>query len=248
MKTHSSCMQGNRIPKISRTRKASTALRLLAVALASLMLSSVALAQRATPVTQAQPSPILRSGDLAQANTCPAPMTQKLVAKPTDGIEAADMPTQWQVGNGMNGTNTNTFYGHTFRWKTRGRCCQVTRAVLIVSFKALQKGSPNNSNAYNDAVHVVKNGLAGTNLPGGGVSGDGYIWQTLFPSGFPIGTTTSKTITITNPTILASGHLSFYVQDDTAITGATLAITGCCLNVERPVESPLPVDELSPGR
>lgn len=248
MKTHSTFMQGNRIPKMSRTSKASTTLSLLAVALASLMLSSVASAQRATPVTQAQPSPILGSGDLAHANTCPAPMTQKLVAKPTDRVEAADMPKQWQAGNGLNGNKTNAFYGHTFRWNTRGRCCQVTRAVLTVSFKALQEGSPTGSNAYNDIVRVVKNGLAGTNLPGGGVSGDGFIWQSQFPSGFQVGETTSKTITITNPSILASGHLSFYVQDDTAITGATLAITGCCLNVGRPVESPLPADELSPGR
>jgi len=221
------CGRVRQVPCIS---KASTTVHVLAVALAGLMLSGLATAQRTAPVAQPLPSPIVGSEDLANANTCPAPMTQKLVVKPTDPIEAADMPNEWQAGNGLNGTKTNTFYGHTFRWNTRGRCCQVTRAVLTVNFKALQNGSFNGPNAFNDTISVTDGGM----IVAVGISGDGRIWpQAGLASNFPAGNTTSKTITITNPSILASGRLSFYVQDDTAITGATLTITGCCLNVAK---------------
>ncbi|MGE3972530.1 MAG: hypothetical protein AB7E78_14380, partial [Porticoccaceae bacterium] len=154
-------------------------------------------------------------------------------------IETADMPSHWQQGNGLNGTKINTWYGHTIRWNTRGRCCQVTRAVLTVKFKALKNGSPNGTDAFNDNVHVVKNGLYGPNLPGGGVLGGGRIWQPPVQA-FQAGATTSKTITITNPAILASGRVSFFAQDDTAIQGATLTITGCCLDARQQVGDQTP--------
>ena len=220
-------------------RKASTIMHLMVVVSTSLMLMGPAAAQRTDPLPL--PSPIGTADDLA--NVCPAPMAQKIEARSSDRVETADMPPEWQAGNGLNGTRTNTWYGHTIRWNTRGRCCQVTRAVLTVHFKALQQGTATGSDAFNDSVHIAKNGVLSPNIPGGGVSGDGRIWQPQFPGNFNVGATTSKTITITNPAILSSGHLSFIAQDDTAITGATLTITGCCLNAGNPIGNQFPANE-----
>ena len=42
------------------------------------------------------------------------------------------------------------------------------------------------------------------------------------------GTTATVTFNLTAAQ-LASGHVSFYVQDDSAVAGAKLTLTGCCI-------------------
>lgn len=58
-----------------------------------------------------------------------------------------------------------------------------------------------------------------------GVTGTGPIW-TACP--FAAGATVTRTVTITNPAILNSGHVSLAIQDDTAITSASLKVFECC--------------------
>ncbi len=163
--------------------------------------------------------------------TCPMPLNTRVDATDYSILED-DMHPRWTTGNGLNGTSINTFYAHTFRWETQQddcTCCQITRAVMSVTFEALFPGnSQTSSDAGNDSFHITSSG--GT-IVQSGISGTGRVWTT-WP--FNTGNTITKTVVITNQAILNSGHLSFFVEDDTAITAASLTIQGCCVNQYNP--------------
>ncbi len=172
--------------------------------------------------TEAQPFP-----DTRVVHACPAPFKTRVSASDYSVLQS-EMPEQWKPGNGLNGTKRDTFYAHTFYWKTQGgccSCCQMTSATLNVTFRALSSGrSPSSSDAGNDGFYVVTTN--GANVAAG-VNGTGPVWSN---HPFSAGNTVTKTVVITNPDILNSGHLSILVQDDTAITSASLSIVGCCVN------------------
>ena len=152
---------------------------------------------------------------------CPYPYNQSLTANtsiaPT--IIASEFPANLQaaiVGSQWNQTAINKHFGYTFTFPSERQCCLMTSGKLEVKIKALQGGGPNSPTSVNDAVHAIANGAA---------------FMTKQPwLGTTISTGTTATVTFNlTAAQLASGHVSFYVQDDSAVAGAKLTLTGCCI-------------------
>lgn len=196
------------------------------LALAAVVLTSVGMSHA---VAQDQSSPVTNNSRRAlvpatlHGELCPIPRNQTIDASGYS-VLASDMPKGWKPNNGLNGTSSDTYYAHTFYWNPSGACCQATRAVLTVTFTALQRGrSSTSKDAGNDDFFFY--GPGGVIIP---VPGTGPIWTARWP--FNVGATVTRTVTITNPAILNSGRLSLSVEDDTAITSATLQVSECCVN------------------
>jgi hypothetical protein len=121
-------------------------------------------------------------------------------------------------GSIWNQTVADKAFGHTFRYPvtTPNECCVITSGELIINLKALQTALPGvNGASGNDGVNVY----SGTAL---------VVGHVPWTSGVTAGTVKTVTFPIA-ATFLTGGLLSFYVQDDTAVTSATLIITRCCL-------------------
>jgi len=154
---------------------------------------------------------------------CPHPITRTLTApppspptlNPTDFSGALGTAVQ---GSTWNQTNPDHGFGHSFKLPEAGKCCVWTRATLIVKVKALVPGPAGSPSSSNDWVQLVKNGAS---VPGTG--------QQPFIAGATLGQTATVTIAVPQ-NILNSGVVSFYVQDDSAVTGAELRLEGCCIN------------------
>lgn len=126
------------------------------------------------------------------------------------------------AGSTWNQTQTDKHFAHTFRFPSPGECCIATGATLRVTIKALNSGQPGGSAANNDAVHVFS----------GGAVVPGLSQQPWLTSGVSAGTVTTVTFQIP-ANVLATGMVSFYVQDDTAVQSAQLELTGCCLRKQK---------------
>jgi hypothetical protein len=154
----------------------------------------------------------------------PCPQTMVLQAPPpnTTTPYAPDFPSspglQWIEPN-FNGTMPNRHVRHTFSWDgcKKRICCEVYRAKLEVTVKALQDGQSHTSpDAGNDSISIWKNGSL-------------LHWQYIWPSnGVAAGTVQTITIPV-QASWLNSCRLSFQVQDDTAVLNAKLVATGCCV-------------------
>lgn len=151
---------------------------------------------------------------------CPAPFSQKY----SGGTGASspvlsDFPPSTHpalAGSVWNQTATDRTFGHTFRFPAYGDCCLATSGTLTVTIKALANGSVGGSSANNDAINVYSAGqLIGTKQP----------WLT---TGVTAGTTATASFPIP-ATALATGMVSFLVQDDSAVVSATLVVEGCCI-------------------
>lgn len=164
--------------------------------------------------------------------TCPNPVV-KTVATPPGATAAAplmtDFPAGWSVaGSVFNQTQTDKHFGHTLRFEVPKGCCQYNAGVLEVTYKALSNGSSNkSSDAGNDGGGPVRNGQALNNMQPGGYN---HIWPN---TGVTAGTVLTRQYNIPASWI-ASGHVSFGAQDDTAVLGAKLHLSGCCLTATQP--------------
>lgn len=157
-----------------------------------------------------------------QPPPCPHPYSQTLTGGPTGAGTPvlADFPPVVHpslAGAVWNQTATDKHFAHTFRFPTLDRnCCLITKGTLTVTIKALNSGQKGSSAANNDAVNVYSNGaLIGQQQP----------WLNT-------GVTAGTTATVSFPipaTALATGMVSFVVQDDSAVVSAQLVIEGCCL-------------------
>jgi hypothetical protein len=129
----------------------------------------------------------------------------------------------------FNQTGIDQPFAYTFKfpaWTNSGKeCCRcVDGATLTVKLKALQTGGVGTASSGNDGMSVGSSlapGPSHTVVPGH------YIW----PNGATAGQI--ETLTFQIPCkYLTNGHLSFTVQDDTAVLSATLSLTRCCLTDE----------------
>lgn len=155
---------------------------------------------------------------------CPAPINLTLTAA-TPNVFKGDF-TAAQLSNyqtNLNYSGTDKQYLHTFEWKRKHRCCQITKAVLTVRMKALLPGQSNSSSdAGNDGIALMH---LGASVPP-------YSERVYSSWPFPAGQLATKTWHLTGAALAninAHSRLSFAVQDDTMVQSATLQLTGCCL-------------------
>ncbi|MET0272423.1 MAG: hypothetical protein ABW360_05495 [Phenylobacterium sp.] len=154
---------------------------------------------------------------------CPNPTYDSMslsTPTPVDADFRSDMLAIARAG--VNDRAPNKFFLHTFQWKPPA-CCQITAATLVISLRSNQPGtSATASDAGNDTIGVMSNGVA---FPG--LNGAMY-------SSFPVANdqATTKTYVMTPAALAAmnaNDRLSFYVQDDTRVVSATLRISRCCV-------------------
>jgi len=139
---------------------------------------------------------------------CPNPV-HSIITRPTSpgGQQPATI-----LGT-YNQTSINQSFKDTFTFKPpQGQCCQYTSGVLRVTYKALQGGPPNSSTSANDDAGL---------MPG--------PYPRIFTGAVAAGTIKANVPYTLTPAMLASGSVTLYVEDDTAVVSATLEITGCCL-------------------
>lgn len=159
---------------------------------------------------------------------CPRPTSEQIGLKEVATPIAQDFSS---IANSamqavVNDTGINKFFRHSFQWRDQ-RCCQIVSATLTVVTRANQAGTTMNaSDARNDAI-----GIAGQN--GASIAGNGGY---LYSGPVPAGHVTTTTIVL-NAAALArmnsTNRLSFYVQDDSAVTKAVLTIQRCCVGEEK---------------
>jgi hypothetical protein len=155
---------------------------------------------------------------------CPHPITRTLTAPPPSppSLNAADFSGALGTaahGSIWNQTKPDHGFGHSFKLPEPGKCCVWTKATLIVKVRALLPGGAGSPSSANDWVELVKNGAS---VPGTG--------QQPFSGGVTnVGQPATVTIAVPQ-NILNSGVVSFWVQDDSAVTAAELRLEGCCIN------------------
>jgi hypothetical protein len=150
---------------------------------------------------------------------CPFPTTLTIAGGTVAAPVIAEFPANTQaaiVGSAWNQAAANKAFGHTFRFPVRPReCCVITKGTLVVNVRALQDATSGGADAGND----------GANLYSGGALVTG---QTIWTPPVNAGQTKSLTFNLTAGA-LATGLLSIYVQDDTAVVSAQLVVEYCCL-------------------
>ena len=161
---------------------------------------------------------------------CPHPVSLTLNAPGTpptpptpDPLDFAPTLTAAVTGSQWNQTAINKSFGHTFHFPmpNGNECCLMTTGTLQVKVKCLQSGGANTSTSGNDDIELVK-------APGVPVTGFAKrIWPQ--PKGCVAGAVTTVTFTGIPASVLSTGRVSFFVEDDTAVLGATLTLHGCCL-------------------
>lgn len=155
---------------------------------------------------------------------CPHPIGITMTAPPPapapDPADFTGTLATAVAGSVWNQTLANKGFGHSFHFVHPGKeCCLMTKGMLIVTVKALRAGPKGSSSSANDWVQLVKGGQS---VPGSG--------QQPFGSFANVTVGQTATVTINVPAnILASGTVSFYVQDDSAVVKAELRLEGCCL-------------------
>lgn len=140
-------------------------------------------------------------------------------------------PTVWNAlenpaTNAFNQTVADQAFAYTFKfpaWTNSGKCCRcIEGATLTVKLKALIGGGINSASSWNDDV-VVYSSLA----PG---PAHQVVFQRIWPQGASVATGQTEILTFKIPCkYLTNGHLSFYVEDDTAVLSAQLSLSRCCL-------------------
>jgi len=160
---------------------------------------------------------------------CPNPIVVTLTRGGSTAAtpNIADFPSGALTGFAYNQTAANHNFRDTIAFKKPdSKCCQFRPGKLTVVYKALQGGTVkprSGGDAGNDSGGLVHHGAS--------VSGQsGYIWALLQFTGNTVhpGDTVPIVYTV-SPSIIASGQVSFAVQDDTAVVSAKLEISGCCL-------------------
>ena len=164
------------------------------------------------------------------APTCPHPFSTTYSASTTtpptlDPIDFTGNLAAAVAGSTWNQTSANKGFGYSFHVPAPKNCCLTQTGILTVTVKALVPGKPPSSTSANDWVQLVQHGAS---VAGSGVQ--------PFATGATLNQT--KTVTINVPaSVLATGIVSFYVQDDSAVLSAQLKVTGCCINKFTPSPS-----------
>src|SRR5947208_2764085 len=143
---------------------------------------------------------------------CPAPFSVTLNAN-APYVLPSDLPRGANYQTGLNSTEADKAYFHTFVWKHEHRCCQITSAVLTVKMKALQPGQSNtSSDAGNDNITLWHAGQVVQPY-------NERIYNGLSHP-FPAGQLATKSWTL-NAAALgilnSTGTLTFGVEDDTSV-------------------------------
>ncbi|MDX6612579.1 MAG: hypothetical protein QOD75_1765 [Blastocatellia bacterium] len=205
---------------------------LFAALLATFLLSAVsAMAQERKLSTDELALPI--------KGNCPNPIAVTLTATTPNVLNADFTPAMLAAPRAfLNDPAPNKVFMHTFTWKRPQRCCEITRAVLTVKFKANQGGQSNtSSDAGNDGVALMH---LGSVVPG--FSGSIYSsWP------FNAGQTATRTFNLTGAALNflnTTDTASVYSQDDSAVVSVTLQLWGCCLTTPRASS----VEEAQPQR
>lgn len=161
--------------------------------------------------------------------TCPHPFSHTYNAPPPSPptLDPSDFTGTLGTavaGSTWNQTKPDKGFGYSFHIPSPKNCCLMQSGWLKVTVKALVPGPTGTSTSANDWVQLVHHGQS--------VAGTG---QQPFASGATLNQT--KTVTINVPaSILATGIVSFYVQDDSAVLSAELHVDGCCINAPSPNE------------
>ena len=187
----------------------------LTLLLTALVLGGFGVAQETQETEEARVAPNPRPVP------CPIPMHINLTASSGATPYAADFPAKCSGGYGstLNGNKFNTCFRYTFKWKPKTECCECIKGTLTVNYRSIQGGQSATSNdAGNDSMSLWSNGSA--------VAGTSQPLYSTFP--FSAGQTGTKTIPL-KCEWLKNNRLSFIVQDDTAVTSATLDVVGCCI-------------------
>ena len=194
--------------------------RLLALNLA---LAFVALGVLPSPGA-AQEERRVQSEAISPIEVCPRGSQQQVINLTASAPSAAtpylpDFPTTscsagWEPNFG--GTTADRCFRHTFTWKAPGPGCRCLSGELTIKYKALQGGPAGSSSSANDAVGIDSGGAV---VPG--------TYQPLYSGTVTTGQTGTKTIRLSCD-MLKNNRLSFYVQDDTSVTSATLHVVYCC--------------------
>lgn len=127
----------------------------------------------------------------------------------------------------FNHTKTNKPFVHTFVWKPKHKCCQVTRATVQIRVKALQNGtSRTDGMAGTDTIGFVKNGGIPI-FPG----------DHLYPN-LPVskGDELTRSWTLIGNQLAWLNHahkLSLRLQDDSEVLWIKVRLEICCLDGRR---------------
>ncbi len=174
------------------------------------------------PQTEGRVAQPLEGGTVPGRLPCPHPAVQTLTSTgaPQGGT---DFPAAWagHFASGLNDMRPNHIFAFTFQGKWAGgdrACCELTSATLTFVVKC------HGDIPGNDAWGIVNHGVG---VPG---AGGALGWPNQC-----MGQT--KTITWNaTPGVLAmmnaeatGPHLSFYVEDDTAVVSASLQLSQCCV-------------------
>lgn len=157
----------------------------------------------------------------AGSGVVPCPHTVSTVL---NGASGPPTPDQADLGplyanvtaSQWNQTSQDKHFAHTFKFAKD--CCLMTTGVLTVKVKALSGGGPNSSTAANDGFHIYSNGSAVAVLS----------QQPWVNTGVTAGTIATLTYNIP-ASVLATGRVTFYAQDDSAVLSADLTLRGCCI-------------------
>ena len=152
---------------------------------------------------------------------CPHPVVRTLnVVGSTRN--PADFPASWNghYASGLNDMSPNKIFGYTFqaKWPSERVCCEVVGAVLTFKVEC-HADIP-----QNDGWTIMHNG-AGVYGAGGAI---GWPAGCRGQTKTIIWTATPAVVAIMNANA-AGPSLSFEVEDDTAVTSASLQISECCV-------------------
>ena len=178
---------------------------MIAAAIVMLSANSLGAGPARAQVPEARPAPV--SIPYPNAVPCPNPV-HYVITRPT----AAGSQQPATILGTYNQTSINQSFKDTFTFKPQqGQCCQYSAGKLHVTYKALQSGPANSSTSANDDAGL---------MPG--------PYPRIFSGAVTAGTIKTVDYVVT-PAMIASGSVTLYVEDDTAVVSATLEITGCCL-------------------
>jgi hypothetical protein len=197
--------------------------KMLAVSFVLITLAAPLLLAQEARTAAAAPQDVRSVDAIVAPVACPRPVTLVI-----NGASGAPQPLNTDlgptlypgtVGSQWNQTAADKHFGHTFRFAAPlpGRdCCLMTWGVLTVRVKALQGGGPKSSTSANDSFNLVSNGIV--------------IQQQQPWNNGGVSTGAIATLTFNVPAnVLATGNVSFYAQDDSAVLTADLSLRGCCL-------------------
>jgi hypothetical protein len=194
-------------------------------ALALLLVASFALPAVLAQTQERRPAP---QEVPIEKGECPGPINNLTLTATTPNVFNADFPLALFNGQQfawLNHPGINKPFLYTFELKRAERCCQISKALLIVKMKANQAGTPGGADAGNDGIAIMHN--RNSVLP---------FSQAVYTPPVGVGQPSVKNWWLYGAALAnlnMNRRLSIYVQDDTRVESATLQLWGCCLSPPR---------------